>query len=138
MLVAQTHFSVLKSANSTLRWSGIEKMTMPSKVVQKAIDLQFAEFESVVEVIEKVLGQENVFEVHNCDLVADPRETILKLFNFLGIDITEHYLDACAGKIFKSLSQSRDGIVWTQDQIEMIEDKMKKLPMLSRYSFTSE
>ena len=56
------------------------------------------------------------------------------IFDFLEVDTTEHYLDACAGKVFKSESRSRNMVVWTPEQIEMVERRMKKYESLSRYS----
>ena len=44
------------------------------------MDVMFAEFEAVVEMIDEVFGRENVLELHNCDLVADPRGTLVKIF----------------------------------------------------------
>ena len=60
------------------------------------------------------------------------------IFDFLEVDTTEHYLDVCAEKVFKSESRSRNTIVWTPEKKEIVERRMKKYEMLNRYSFTSE
>ena len=85
-----------------------------------------------------MLGKENVLDVHNCDMVDDPRGTMSRIFDYLDVDTTEHYLDVCAEKVFKSESRSRNMVVWTPEQIEMVERRMKWYEMLNRYSFTSE
>ena len=57
--------------------------------------------------MDSLFGEENVLEVHNCDLVDDPRRTMSRIFDFLGVDTREHYLDVCA-EVFKSVSRSRN------------------------------
>ena len=85
------------------------------------------------------VGPENVLEVHNCDMVNDPRNTISNLFDFMDVKLTsEHFLDICSEKIFKSTSRTRDLIEWRPEQVSRIEQEMKKYKMLSRYNFTSD
>ena len=117
--------------------SNTKKLHMPS-AVERGITTQFRQIAAVVEMIDTVLGPENVLEVHNCDLVNDPRNTISKLFDFLDVETSEHFLDTCSDKIFKSTSRSRDLIEWSPKQVSRIEQKMKKYKMLSRYNFTSD
>ena len=69
--------------------------------------------------------------MHNCD---DPRGTISRIFEFLALDTTKHFLDVCSAKIFKSVSRSRDLIAWTPEQIQMVEGRMKEFRVLRRYS----
>ena len=97
----------------------------------------FIKLHPVMELI-SVFGRGNVLDVHNCDLVNDPRETMSRIFDFLEVDTTEHYLDVCAEKVFKSESRSRNMVVWTPEQIEMVEKRMKGCEMLNRYNFTSK
>ena len=98
----------------------------------------FNQFRAVTEIINDIIGKENVLDIHNCDLVADPRGTLSKIFNFLEVNTTEHYLDVCAEKVFKSVSRTRDLMEWPPELREMVETKMKEYEMLSRYSFTSD
>ena len=65
----------------------------------------------------------------------DPRGTITRIFQFLEVDVSEHYLDLCAAKVFKSISRSRDTIEWTPEAIQMVERRMKEYKM---FSFTSD
>ena len=102
------------------------------------ISYVFNKFRAVTEIINDIIGRENVLDIHNCDLVADPRGTLTKIFNFLEVNTTEHYLDVCAEKVFKSVSRSRDLMEWPPELREMVETKMKEYEMLSRYSFTSD
>ena len=71
-------------------------------------------------------------------LVNDPRGSMSRIFDFLEVDTTEHYLDMCAEKVFKSESRSRNVVAWTPEQREMVERRMKGYEMLNRYNFTSK
>ena len=121
----------------TFRPSNTKKLHKPS-AVECGITTQFQQIAAVVEMIDTVLGPENVLEVHNCDLVNDPRNTISKLFDFLDVETSEYFLDISSDKIFKSTSRSRDLIEWSPEQVSRIEQEMKKYKMLSRYNFTSD
>lgn len=138
ILVDRTHYKVLNSTNSSLRWSGIQKISVPGDVIQKTVASKFGDFTTVVELIEKVFGRENVFEVHNSQLVADPRGTLSRLYQFLGVRAPAPYLDACVGKIFTLVSRSREGLAWSRGQVAEVQRRMRQFPMFSRYSFTSD
>ena len=93
--------------------------------------------DGVVEMID-LFGRENVLEVHNCELVDDPRGTMSRVFQFLGVDTSDHVLDVCAAKVFKSVSRSRDTIVWKPEWIKEVDKRMRKYKMFNRYSFISD
>ena len=138
-------FTSLKQALNVSNSSISPNSTDSNSVIQfnepEAIDDMtdkiFRYFRAAEEVAEKVIGKKNVLQVHNCDLVHDPKGTILKVFNFLEVNVTEHYLDVCARKVFDSESRSRNTVAWSPEQIERIEMRMKKYKALHRYSFNS-
>ena len=129
--------STFQSADSESKGGkGVQKMN--DKVqLERQINGYFMKLHPVLELI-STFGRGNVLDVHNCDLVNDPRGTMRRIFDFLDVDTTEHYLDVCAEKVFKSESRSRNMVVWTPEQIEMVEKRMKGYEMLNRYNFTSE
>ena len=102
------------------------------------VDYMFIRFRAVREIIDTIIGRENTIEIHNCDLVADSKATLSKLFEFLEVETTEHYLDVCAEKVFKSVSRSREWVVWPQQQVDLVEKQIQQFSMLSRYNFTSD
>lgn len=106
-------------------------------LLNKWINDTFDKFDAVKEMT-SIFGKEKVLEVHNCDLVNDPKGTISRIFRFLEVATTEHYLEVCAQKVFKSVSRSRNTVVWSAEQISMVEQRMKNYAILSRYSFTSD
>lgn len=60
----------------------------------------FGLFVAALDLTQKVIGDKNVLQVHNCDLVHDPRGTISRMFEFLEVDTTEDYLNACEEEVF--------------------------------------
>ena len=118
--------------------SSVEKLKLPEQEMREAIKWMFDAVDGTVEVIEEVLGRENVLYVHNCELVSNPKGTLSRIFRFIEVDTSEEFLDACAAKVFKSVSRSRGTVEWSPELIETVEKEMKKYDFLSRYSFTSD
>ena len=106
-------------------------------VLKGNIPLFFKRINATLKLIE-IFGRENVLDVHSCDLVADPRGTVSKIFEFLGVYATQQYLEACARKVFKTSSRSRNMVGWTPELIEVVERGMKNYDVLGRYSFNSD
>lgn len=123
--------------NSTEKIAAQKKVNR-SEEMDKRIEYTFRMFDAVAEMTKTVFGRDSVLDVHNYDLVDNPRGTILKIFNFLEVEASEHFLDVCAEKVFKSVSQSRNLVVWTPEQKERLLRRMKDYKWLDRYSFTSD
>ena len=109
-----------------------------SQLVDRTTEIVFQEFDTAMELIANVFGQENVLDVHNRDLVRDPEGTMSRILKFVGVRVSSQYLRVCAEKVFKSVSRSRNMVVWTPEQRRNVERKMRSYKMLSRYSFTSD
>ena len=118
--------------------SSVQKLKVSEEVMLHQIGNVFREADAVTEMIEEVIGRENVLEVHNCDMVSNPRRTLSRIFQFIEVDTSEKFLDTCAAKIYKSVFRSRDTIDWDPELRKMVEMKMKKYEMFNRYSFTSD
>ena len=80
----------------------------------------------------------DIYQLHLVDLIRNPRLEMKNLCTFFGVECFDWYLDACVGLVQKKLSKTRNQVVWSKEQIRRIEDFMRKLPYLSRYSFASE
>ena len=86
----------------------------------------------------KLLEARNVLEVHISDFISDPRATLRRIFEFLEVDTSEHYLELCAGKVFKSTSQTRELMFWPPSLKHVVEEKIRSYEFLSRYNFTND
>ena len=132
--VAPVQYKQIKLTSS----SAVQKLRASRNMMTKKIDWFFQEVGAVVEMIDEVFGRENVLEVHNWDLVSNPRKILSRIFQFIEVDTSEQFLDACAAKVFKSVSRSRDTIEWSPELVKEVEEKMRKYEMFNRYSFNSD
>ena len=153
IFVLRNPFDMIATA-SVIRNKGVDIFRQKKiSTLSKGNEDKFSEHDFVDETIESILralqgaqraidevfGPENVLEIHNSDLVADPRGTVSKIFEFLEVETTERFLDACEAKVFKSVSRSRDMVAWTPEQIQRVESWIKDFGhSLKRYSFTSD
>ena len=88
--------------------------------------------------IVRLLGEENVLELHNCDLVSDPISTLKKICEFMEVPCSQEYLKACADKVFKTVSNTRKLVVWPTSTREKVENLIKQHSFFHRYSFEGE
>jgi hypothetical protein len=94
---------------------------------------------SAVARIMEMIGPINVIDIHNADLVNDPKAAIGKLCSSLGVECAPDYLQACANKVFKSVSRTRDMLLWSPEMIAKVkEEVIRTYPFFNRYSFESE
>ena len=93
----------------------------------------FENARAIVEMVRKF--KMNVLELHNEDLIADPKNTIQRVCKFLEVECSADYLQQCSDKTFKSVSKSRDFIFWPDQVIAMVEQEKQKYPFFQRYTF---
>ena len=92
-----------------------------------------------IEDIIDLIGTENVWQVHNRDLVDDPKKTLREMCSFFELDCSTDYIDTCAGQVFKSVSRTRDLLVWPQKERQMVMDRIvRRFSFFSRYTFESD
>ena len=85
----------------------------------------------------ELMGRMNVLDVHSIDFINDPKATLSRIFEFLGVDASQHYLQVCADKVFKFTSRTRELMIWPPSLKHMVEENIKNYGFLSRYNFTS-
>ena len=135
--------SSYKSAMKELQVQGDKKAFARAKYDNQArlkfnIDELVNKAKAVTMII-NLIGPNDVLEVHNMDLVNDPKTTMNKICSFLEINCTPDYLQACADKVFKSVSKTRNLLVWTPELQQMVDEELiHKYPFFGRYSFESE
>ena len=83
-------------------------------------------------------GRENVLDVHNSDLVMQPKRTLKRICAFLQLKCPVDYVEACADKTFKSLSKTRDIVEWPSRLRKMVEERIQEYPFFQRYSFDND
>lgn len=104
------------------------------KMLAASIDYYFALCD-VVAGVKKQVPTADVFDIRHEAFIDNPKESLKECCRFLGLEAPQDYLDACAGIIFKSASQTRHKVKWTPDSIDKVAEKMKAYPFLEGYSF---
>jgi len=125
------NFGPIKKSNDTRRINS----KMNSTVVINKIEGYFSLFQAIVDA--KKRYNLDVIEIHGRDLISDPRGTLVKLCNDLGVTCSDNYLEICSNKIFKTESKTRYMIQWTDDQLQKIQQNIEKFSSLKGYSFDS-
>ena len=76
-----------------------------------------------------------VLELHNEDLIADPKATLQSVCDFLHVECPADYLQQCYEKTYRSVSKTRDLIVWPKNIFERVGKEKQKYSFFNRYSF---
>ena len=79
-----------------------------------------------------------IYQLHLVDLIRNPWMEMRKLCNFFEVECFDRYLGACSSLVKRKLTKSRNKVIWSKEQIRRVEENMRRLPFLSRYSFASE
>ena len=107
------------------------------RLLRRGLDAIEGQARAVTKIIELV-GADNVLELHNSELVNRPKSLLRKLCAFLQVDCSAEYLKACSEKVYKSVSRSRDMVVWRDTLQSRLEGLIETYPFFHGYTFSSE
>lgn len=124
--------------NKTSDANEIENSQLDDSSLLKYLIFKFFKMADAVRNIIELVGPENVIELHNYELVKDPAGTMLKICHFLGLSCPKDYLDACVRKTFKTLSVSREYVLWREEDKLRVELLKQDYPFFQQYSFDSK
>ena len=134
--------SAYKSAMNDLEAQGDMEAFEDAKHKTDKLEYTVRNLIKKVEAVTKIgdlVGWDNVLEVHNMDLVNNPKDTMSKVCAYLELDCSPEYLQACADKVFGSVSKTRNIVTWTPKLKNMVEKELiQKYSFFSRYSFESD
>lgn len=102
--------------------------------VEKTAENYFKKFETIKKISDQI-DPKNLIVIRHEELIEQPRETLKKANDFLGIESFDDYLDACANIIFKSPSKTRKKISWDEISIKTVKENIDALDYLSGYSY---
>ena len=74
-------------------------------------------------------------QVHCEDLIADPVGTMSSICQFLEVECSAQYLQMCADKTFKNVSETRYLVEWDLQTKSSLTQRMKQFPFFDRYVF---
>ncbi|XP_028417037.1 uncharacterized protein LOC114541286 [Dendronephthya gigantea] len=78
---------------------------------------------------------ERVYTLRSEDVVTNPELELLKICHFLNIECSEKYIKDCTSIVRRSVSRSRNAIVWDMEIKDIMFDYMKKIPFYKDYKF---
>ena len=76
-----------------------------------------------------------VLDVHLSDLINQPMSVMRDICDFVSVEYSVDYLEACVGKVFQSLSKTRSLVKWSQEQIDNVTQNTSRFLEFSRYSY---
>ena len=106
-----------------------------SHTIAEQIKLYFLQYEAVIDA--RKTYEFDLIQIHGKDLISDPKGTLLKLCNDLGLACSDNYLEICSNKVFKTESRTRHKIKWTNNQLRMIQNNIERFSSLRDYNFDS-
>lgn len=89
----------------------------------------------IISAIKEKIDDDHWINVRHEDIIERPRESLIRLCTFLGLNYTEDYLRDCASIIYKSPHKSRLKAPWNHDLIRLVQQEIEKYPLLRGYSF---
>ena len=116
-------FATVKKGNMTI--------SINPKIVDKQI-AQYFQFYATSQVV-KHMFHIDVMQLHNRDLITSPKAMISEMCNFLGAQCSDDFLNVASDKVFDTESQTRYNIKWTDEQILLVKENIKKYEELQRY-----
>lgn len=116
-------------------YDNISTMKLRSdQTLQAAIDAYFPMCQTV-EHVKHELADGAVHDLRHEHLVADPKVTLKRLGEFLGVSADESYYEDCASIIYKSPHNSRSEVTWSQELIADVKSRMSRFSFLRGYSY---
>jgi len=74
-------------------------------------------------------------DIYHEEMIRDSHAVLRKLMDFFGLEAGEGYYRSCQELIYRSPHKSRSTVPWTPELIRFVEEEIKKIPFLARYSF---
>lgn len=92
---------------------------------------------TAVQKIEDKFGPMSIFHLHHEQLIADPVSQLQRVCQFLNLDASPDYLQACASIIMKSPHLSRTSLDWPEHQVAAVMNAMRDCHWLTTYTLAS-
>ena len=120
-------------------FSKIKQLNLTKKYCPNHINFEIKDYFWRHDAIVKAKKTYNLdmIEIYSKDVVSDPRGTLLKLSDHVGVNCSNNYLGLCEKKIYKTESRTRRFIEWPNEQLKVIQQNIEKYDNLKCFSFGS-
>ena len=119
----QVEIALIKSGNETL--------TLDTARIFSAITHFFLRYQAAEDIKQRF--DLDVMEIHNKDLISNPKVIIQNICVFLNVFCSDEYLNTVSDKIFKDESKTRYNVLWTNDHITKVKENILKHDNLKQY-----
>jgi len=121
----------IKSKTRELDYEKRKGLKLDKEILKDCIEVYF----QLIGGAEEFSENHKVYNLKFEDILVDPKKEFKKLFDNLGLSVTEENLNSYKNLVRKPKHNSRDSIVWPEDLIAMVEMEMEKYKTLSGYTF---
>ncbi len=87
--------------------------------------------------LKRNISADVIIELSHESFIAEPKASLDLLTKFLGVDASPSYLEDCAKILFKEPNKTRQSFPWSKELIAQVNDRIRKYPFFSDYSFDS-
>jgi hypothetical protein len=101
--------------------------------IRAATEFCFRKIETVNRLIKS--GNLDIHTLQYENLLEYPKTELSALLNWLGIDASDDYLEACSNHLYKSPHRSRLKYNWTEQEKQWVLNKIKDIDFLREYDF---
>lgn len=98
-------------------------------------ELYFRNLETAERLVRQELDSDEVMVFRIEDFIESPRAGIRRVCDFLRLDASPEYVEACGSKVFSNPSRTRDKIEWRPTVLERVQEGIERSSYLSGYKF---
>jgi hypothetical protein len=118
-------------------FDNIARMTMNSRFDLRNTIARYGRLCDSVSTIRRQLAGDELLDMRHEEFFSSPSDTLASMCKFLGLDADPEYLAACSSIVQPPSRRARDGLDWTNDDIDLINRIIASHPVLEGYSFES-
>lgn len=78
---------------------------------------------------------DHVLQIRHEDFVENPKMVLQKLPDFLGVEVSDTYLEDCSSIIKNPQKSSRDNVFWSENNKQQVQSVIEKYSFLQGYQF---
>ncbi len=105
-----------------------------AKTLEHNIDDYFSECQRI-NIIRQCMGDSDMLFVRHEDFVRNPGKILNHTCQFLGVETSDAYVNACAGIVYRSPIKSRYETEWPPGLIEVVRNRIAQFDFLDGYSY---
>lgn len=110
-------------------------MVRGQRTFENSINHYFTSCENLIGLRRKMRA--NLIAVYYENLVTYPKENLVRICNFLGVEPHNEYVQACSGILHDKPDRHRHMVDWTPEWIRIVEENLARYDFLQGYYFES-